>query len=354
MPEKLVSAEQLREVFGEIPELRQPVNFPNPDGIIDQLPFKVFKLSEKAGSEKACLETELFPGSAHIPNSQALVRVIYEQPYGLRAKKWMHLQRIGEGEDEQTFLDRGQISYDLGEVEIVLDMYQDSPFAPFQSDLEEPSKFKVAISVLSTADPRERHPLAQTAYDLNSLINIHTQFAYAEYEDARKGLVEKPLQSKWDPPTTLSAYQHTYFQWEYLVGAKVGHTEYKNRDDGRSDTFFNRWLTRINSIGLVQLGDTPYWQKMSHTSSEHAYSDTGRLRFSRVNKDTKESWMLSVPEQIANYSKSTLVNNFQHTSLMDLFYNYPVGFCIKRPGEKSKWFTTFGRVDTRRPLRISS
>lgn len=71
----------------------------------------------------------------------------------------------------------------------------------------------------------------------------------------------------------------------------------------------------------------------------------GRLRFSRINPQTGESWMFSVPEWMDDRRFN---NDIQHSPLTSFFWQYPVVFCVKNRGEERKWFSTHSRFDKAR------
>lgn len=64
-----------------------------------------------------------------------------------------------------------------------------------------------------------------------------------------------------------------------------------------------------------------------------------------MNTDTGESWFFSVPEWM---NTQNFILNIQESLLTDFATEYPVVFCVKKPGEPRNWFSTAFRSDRKR------
>lgn len=319
-----------RESTSQAPEFSQPFKANTLFGV-QYWPFQEIQTKDDGSiREKVVFEAHGRPSEETDP---LIVRVSYEAPYGLKAKRTIVLRQFP---DSELLIQSGEVRYSFGELDISIAFGLGSPIVTPEI-ARNPENFKATIGVL--VDDEQIPPLAYIDYHFSSQIPINVQFPYADYEEALKGEVEKREKQGFAP----SSYRYTYFGWENLVGAKVGITRY---DDPKDDDYLRhyRWFTRINSPEPVQLEGSPYKQKVSRSEAGWYWGE-GRLRFSRMNIQTRESWMFSVPEWI---DKGQFHNDIQYLPLTDFFWKYPVVLCVKRRGEERKWFSTHSNHDKAR------
>lgn len=328
LAEREADIARFRDAFkGEVaPEFTKPLVWSTPDGKKES-PFELIKLGKEDpyGEVKAIFE-------AKNDESGQLVKVDYTQSSGLKLKRQLYLS----GED----LISGEVAYNFGEVQIVLGA---GYFAPMllhplcvKDQLADMESFRAGISVIKANTGPTVPRLALMEYGSNSQIPLNAEFPMADYEDAKNGTYEM-RKGRFDEQPT---YQTTYFQWENLVGAKVGATRFKEEGD-HTHLGYYRWVTKINNSGLVQIEGTPYASKISHSRDRRRWGE-GRLRFSRKNINTGEAWMFSVPEWL---DKKRFVGDLESQSLSDFRWQYPVIFCVKRPGQEREWLSTLGKRD---------
>lgn len=325
MTEKSTHFSSFSEIISQAPEFKKPFRANTPFGI-QEWPFKKVEPKKGTSSKRAIFEAKS-SFAEDTDTDPMLVRVSYEEDYGLQAKKTIALRRFP---DSELLMTSGEIRYSFGEVDIVLAANLNSPFVT-EGILSDPKSFEPTISVIAGDKPIP--PIAYVEYQPSSRIPINAQFPCADFQEALNGEVEKREKHP-------ASYKQTYFQWEELVGAKVGITRYDNPNYPDWLQYY-RWVTRINSRESVQLEGSPYKGKISWSHDRGHWGD-GRLRFSRMNPKTGEAWMFSVPEWI---NQQTFHENIQHEPLRSFFWQYPVIFCVKRRGEDRKWFSTYSNKD---------
>lgn len=331
--------EEFRKVFGEVPELTTSPTSITPEGDQHPTQFKNFILEGEVGREKGIIQTPLLPGSTYIPGSSSYLQIEYEKSYGLEVKRSMHLLNNPKkkGETRTSEIMNGQVSYNFGEVKIVYGISFQSPLDPLAEQLRDKDLFNAYIMVLPTSNNEKYPPITSASYGWRGVrIPMHAEFVNADYENALSGSYEK----RADRYSSQTNHLKTYFQWEYLVGARVGITAFRD-DDGYYDKSFSK-ETKINTQKPPVLEGEQYRAKISHSRGHHLAPLVGRLRFSRMNMKTGESWMLSVPELVDN---KEFMTRLRSASFCDFFWQYPVVFCVKQSGEPRKWFATFGRND---------
>ena len=313
-----------RESVSQAPEFREPFKA-NMFGGPQSWPFQEVKSGKDSSARKVVFEAKS-SFTKDMDMDPLLVRVSYEEPYGLKAKRTIVLRKFS---DSELLMTSSEIKYSFGEVDIVIAANLDGPSAT-EGIVSNPENFKPIIMVVAVGDKRIP-PIAYMDYHLSSRIPINVEFPHADFKEALNGDVEKREKHDFSQPS----YKNTYFQWEQLVGAKVGIAKYDHPTDPDQLRYY-RWVTKINNSEPIQLEDSPYKEKISRSESRWRWG-SGRLRFSRINSQTGETWMLSVPEWI---DKSCFHRDIQNNSLMDFFGQYPVIFCVKKPGEDKKWFST--------------
>ena len=263
-----------------------------------------------------------------------LVRVSYEAPYGLKVKRVLVYRQFSTTDH---VLEDAKIMYSFGEVEISLHSHLRSPLVS-EGFLRDPNSFNTSILV-QAAGEESVPPLAQITYDWAPQVPINAEFSCADYQQALRGEAEKRDKQEF----RQAGYRKTYFEWVHLIGARVGIARYDDPVDADNLKFY-QWRTDINGRQPTSLKDSPYKAKISRSRSEWSWGN-GRLRFSRMNEQTGESWMLSAPEWV---SKSEFHGAIETANLADFLYRYPVVFCVKSRGEDRKWFSTFYTNDKAR------
>lgn len=163
-------------------------------------------------------------------------------------------------------------------------------------------------------------------YTRSQQIPLNAEFPYASYEDATKGVYET-RRGRFDH---VSTRQTIYFQWENLVGAKVGVTKFKAEEADNACLNYYRWVTKVNNPEWTKLEGTPYAAKITHSPNRREWGK-GRLRFHRKDVETGELWMLSVPEWI---NKADFIGNLVGQPLSTLRMEYPVIFWTRQPGQE--------------------
>jgi len=321
-----------RESISQAPEFKEPFKA-NILGEPQVWPFQEVKSDKDSSADKIVFEAKSH-FTKNMDTDPLLVRVSYEEHYGLKAKRTIVLRKFS---DSELLMTSGEIRYGLGEVDIVMAANLDGPFAT-EGIVSDPENFKPTIMVVAAGD-KPIPPLAYMEYHLTSQIPINAEFPHADFKEALNGDVEKREKQGFNTPS----YKKTYFQWEELAGAKVGITKYDDPTNPDRLSYY-RWFTKINNSEPVQLEDSPYKEKISWSHDRWQWG-SGRLRFSRINSQTGETWMLSVPEWI---NKSDFHRSIQHSCLTSFFYEYPVVFCVKKPGGERKWFSTYYKRDIAR------
>lgn len=259
------------------------------------------------------------------------MKISYESPYDLRVRR-MVLERIAK--EEEHVMECAEIKFSIDDLEISYVTHLKGPLA-IQEILEEPRNFVTSIYVTSK-NHNNIPPIASVTYDLESKIQVNAKFPNADFEKILTGDFEKVEKDRFGQ----ASYSETYLQWEYMVGAKVGvsrftDTDYPNR------LRFRAWNTNINNRGPKIIEDTAYQGKITRSLRAHPMQ-AHRLRFSRINKESGQSIMLSVPDHIDPYR---FHNHIQHETLISFFWEYPVVFCVKNKGEERKWYSTGRQTD---------
>jgi len=293
-------------------------------------PFKEVAQEEESKG-KIVFEAHSTPNKELNPH---FVRVSYEEPYGLKVKRSL----VFVQPQSEYLLQDAEVRFKLGDIEVAYSMDLSEPFV-VDDLLRNANNYKASILVTKGADPNIP-PLAWVEYNPTAKISIYARFPYAEFQQALNGDFEKRERTQ----SQSGSYRETYFQWEHLVGAKVGVNRYDDLNYPNSPRYY-REVTRINNSQPVQLKETPYRVKITRFQAR-TYPGIGRLRFSRMNTETGESWMFSVPDWVVN---DKYIYEIQQTLLRDFFWQYPVVFCVKNRGEERKWFSTFSQTD--QPLR---
>ncbi len=314
------------------PELTNSLTWKHPETGKKEIPYKLIKLGKDSdyGDVKAVFEAE-------DRDSGTRVQVDYNQTYGLKLRRTLH--QLG------NTLIYGEVTYNSDGLQICIGA---GYFAPMllhplcvKDQLADMQSMRAGISV-TTNNPVSRVPrLASMEYETNSQIPLYAEFPLADLEDAKAGTYET-RKGRFDTEPT---YLTTYFQWENLVGAKVGATRFKEPADS-TNTFLRSYAnaTKINNSGWTEVPDSHFVAKISHSRDRRQWG-SGRLRFSRKNTESGETWIFSVPEWI---TKKGLIDNLQRQSLTDFSYSYPVIFCIKRPDQPREWLSNWGRIDRAR------
>lgn len=315
-----------RESISQAPEFKEPFKA-NILGEPQVWPFQEVKSNKDSSADRIVFEAKSH-FTKDMDTDPLLVRVSYEESYGLKAKRTIILRRFS---DSELLMTSGEIRYSFGEVDIVMAANLDGPFAT-EGIVGDPENFKPTIMVVAAGD-KPIPPIAYAEYQPSSQIPINAQFPCADFKEALNGEVEKRERHP-------ASYKQTYFQWEELAGAKVGITRYDNPTHPDWLQYY-RWVTKINSREPIQLEGSPYEGKISWSHDRGHWGD-GRLRFSRMNPKTGETWMFSVPEWI---NQQRFHNGIQSERLMDFFWEYPVVFCVKKRGEDRKWFSTYSNKD---------
>lgn len=319
-----------RESVSQAPEFKEPFKA-SILGKPQSWPFQEVKSDKNSSVEKVVFEAKS-SFTEDMDMDPLLVRVSYEEPYGLEAKRTIVLRKFSNSE---LLMISGEIKYGFGEVDILIASNLNGPFET-KEIVSDPENFKPTIMVVAAGD-KPIPPVAYMEHHFSSRIPINVEFPHADFEEALNGEVEKREKQGFNTPS----YKKTYFQWEELAGAKVGITKYDDPTNLNRLNYY-RWFTKINNREPVQLEDSPYKEKISWSQNRRGQWGSGRLRFSRINSQTGETWMLSVPEWI---DKQRFHDSIQSEDLMGFFWRYPVVFCVKRPGEAKKWFSTFSKKD---------
>lgn len=304
------------------PEFNQPFVSRTLNGTTEQWPLQLVE-SVDGPHGKVVFEGHSPDDSESVPH---FVKISYEAPYGLKVKRTLLYRKTSES--GLFLLSNADVVYSFGDVDV---SYNSSLSFPIVTDssLEDPNAFQAAICV-TAAGNQQIPPIALMRYDFDPQQPLDARFACADYEEALKGEVER-RNPRWRQPS----YQHNFFGWEHLGGASVGLTKYDNVDYPDNPNYYG-WNTSINSRKPVELKGSPYTAKISRSRAR--IWGEGRLRFSRINSETRESWMFSVPEWM-NISK--FHKHIENASLIDFLYQYPVVFCVKSPSIERKWFSTF-------------
>lgn len=349
MPRETVTVDQFRNIFGDVPELTQPAVFRDLQGHDIIVAFGKPEMQDHGYNYyTGILETpsyndpeadaDLEPG---VPRNSCFVRVRYDSHYRLRARaKEIWLKTFGEsGERDSETLLMGDIRYDAGPVSIVFNVAPQTVLHAYDFMLKDPSSYLVTVAIESASSDPEKPPLAQVGYNwAGHKIPINTDFVDAGFEDALQGRIEQ----RHDILDRLNT-QSTYFQWEYLVGAKVGITRFKDGQSGELES--DRWLTQINAPQLTSLKDSPYQAGIYH--SRERWLNRERLSFVRTNALTEELWILSAPDWIMT---TEFIRNLSGSLFRDFFSEYPVVFGVRRTGQEDLWFKTPGNNEREKAI----
>lgn len=322
------SSTPFREVISSAPEFHRPFVAKTIFGTQDW-PFVEIKQekSDPYDREVVIFEANGLPS----PETDPLkVRVSYEEPYGLKVKRQVVSRRYGD----EFLMGSASVRYSFDEVDIVLACQLESDIV-IESMYRDPREFQASILVESRQGTQP--PLAYMVYELGKHVPIHAEFPCADYDQALVGNVEAREKRN------RTSYKKTYFQWEDLVGAKAGVARYDDPNHGDWLRHY-AWPTTVNSREPKHLKGEIYKQKITRSP---AMRREGRLRFSRMNVETGESWTLSVPEfiDIGDFHR-----NSQHEALRDFSWRYPIVFCVKRRGEERIWYSTWGQRDQGRMI----
>lgn len=349
MPAETVTAEQFRSIFGDVPELTQPAVFRDSQGHNTIVAFNDFKIQDHGFNHYAgILETpsyndpksdaDLEPG---VPRQSLFVKVKYDSHYALKARiKEVWLKTSGDKKSEALLV--GDMKYNLDPVSVVFSVAPQTFLHAYDFMLKDSSSYLVTLAIESASDDPEKPPLAQVSYGWSGHeIPMNAEFVDASFEDALRGEIEQ----RHGLLQRLN-HQRTYFQWEYLVGAKVGATRFEDSQSGELKS--NRWLAQINAPQLTSLEETPYQAGIYHGyESDRSRLWEGVLRLVRTDAVTGESWMLSVPDWIRN---EEFIRNLSRSLFRDFFFQYPVVFGVRRPGQEDLWFRSFGGYEKEKAI----
>lgn len=259
------------------------------------------------------------------------MKISYESPYGLRARRMVSERRASE---EDYAMECAEIRFNLGDFDIAYATHLKGPFV-IQEFLDEPRDFVTSIYVTSKSN-NNIPPLAAVSYDPAAKIQIDARFPTADFEKMLTGDFDKREKGRFGQ----SSHSETYLQWEYLVGAKVGVSRYI--DPSNPDWLrYRAWTTAINSREPKTIEGTPYEGKITRSLRSRPMQ-AHRIRFSRLNKEAGQSIMLSVPDSIDPYR---FHNDIQYSPLADFLMEYPVVLCVKNRGEERKWYSTGRQTD---------
>lgn len=310
-----------RETIKEAPEFSQHLEV---DTIIGKQKWPLEKLKEDNPKHKVVFLAKSIPSEI----APTRIKISYEAPYGLKARKQIVESRRYENDFQ---MEAAQIKYQIDDLEISYNFTLKSPIVTTMDHKD----FVASIYVTKIGD-NSIPPIARVDYDPEAKVQISTYFPNAEYEKMLTGDVEKREKEMFRQPS----YSETYLQWEYLVGGKVGVSRY-DHPEFPDDLWSYRWLTNINAKEPRPIGGTPYQGKITRSLRDNMMT-ARRLRFSRINKETGQSIMISVPDSIERYR---FYNDIQHDDLTSFFMEHPVVFCVKNRQEERKWYSTGRKTD---------
>lgn len=348
-----ITAEQFRSVFGDVPELTQPVVFTEGRGKI-VVPFDQFQISDHGSMGKLGI-LETFPFAEHhiepcddprsYPDASTLIRVKYDSLYGLKARTWQALRRITrdawsdeEKKEPELLLLFGHMQYDFGPVSIY---YRAMPVSSFHANydffLRDPSAYKVSIEVMpNSSDLEEKPSPARVSYTKEGIeIPLRGEFVNTEYDEALTNGVEERSSGSF----VSLRYPYTYFLWKYLGGIRLGSTRFKNNKSSELNGFERP--ANLNPARQYLLRGSPYKAGVYFGYREGGGINPGErtVSFVRMNKKTGESWVLSVPDWIDGHR---FMSDLSNEPFMNFYYKYPVVFGVRRPGQEDIWLRTHG------------
>src|SRR3990167_1977573 len=356
MPLETVTEEQFRSVFGDVPELTQPSVFSEGDQKII-VPFDRFQIEDHGSRHKiGILETSPYDASAcdrnddtlSYPDASNLIRVRYDSLYGLRARTWQVLRIITrdawseEKEEPELILLFSDMKYDCGSVSI---FYRSMPASFFHANydllLRNPNSHRVSIEVRSNSlDLEEKPPIAQILYSPNDQEPIiRGEFVNAEYDEALNNGVEErkgKLSGEWNHP-------YTVFLCEFIIGLRLGSIQFQDKQSGNLRQFHRE--AKLNPPRPYPLKGSPYTAGVYFGyRNDLVRGGLGhrRLSFARMNRQTGEEWVLSVPDWI---NSRHFMNDLSGKPFGDFFLTYPVVFGVRRLGQEDQWCVTLGNHD---------
>ncbi|MFA5932482.1 MAG: hypothetical protein WCV81_05515 [Microgenomates group bacterium] len=326
--ERLISKEEFATIFGEATELTTPCKLYSMTEEESFAPFITCRHIKRAWDEIGILETDRLPGFSYIESSSSLVRVIYDKYYGLKAKKIIQVTKLEQGEE---LLIDGQVEYDFGKLHIALGTGLKQNLMIIEDFLRDPNQFAAGISVISNQCPESKIPVAQIRYDWSSSIQLNAEFPCSEFQDVLEGRVDRRKERHGN----RESYPTTYFQWEYLLGAKIGSQTFKNEEN--NDLQWLMRVTAINNQKMTPIEGTGYLGAISRSSYNWGARRQGRLRFTRINPETGEILMFAVPDKI---DQKDFAQSLVKDSMNEFLGQYPVAFCVQQPGESGQMFST--------------
>lgn len=328
---------RFQEVFGEVaPEFTKPLIIDTPSGK-REVPYKLVKLGKDSDYDE---ERAIFEAREEVLERDfsdddepagAVVKIDYSGSYGLKLRRMRYVH------EKSNSLISGELSYQVGELKAVLWAGYSCTFLLSPSNVERQlsreQHFDTGISIVA-ANGSNNPQLATVTYGMSQQIPLNAEFPSASFKDAKEGAFEM-RREEYD---TIPVYERTYFQWENLVGAKVGRTRFKG-EGVKLD--YKRWLATVNSQQWISVEDTPYAAKITHSPDRRHWGE-GRLRFHRRDTETGELWMFSVPEWL---NKEEFIQNLNNDTFDNLCYKYPVRFWVRQSGQEREEVFTWGKRD---------
>lgn len=366
---------RFRSTFGEAPELTNKVEFPTEDANertgVKKVLYTLTSLDGPLGKERATF-------IAGVDLRHNLIRVEYERMFGLRVRRelnlagfpdrneWELVSELREAfgdhtqfseklrlitdkrrtEKDNLLLGEGNLTCNLGEVQVVYQIrYPGWPLFVTEPLLANPHNLRASILVLSSQQD-QGVPLAQVQYHASKEIDFTCDFPCGDYDQVLTGQIDKRLYY-----VDRKVHQYTYFQWEYLLGAKLGFAKFKDGQSGdlrceMSIAKIGRHYRQPQSLRFRSSGhhrfadikDSGYEGKICRLPSNDSSNHIGNLQLTRRNKETGELWELTVPGaiDINSYRDAFLTDSFD-----DFLFKYPVVFDVRKPSEKRKTFSTW-------------
>lgn len=325
MTQGAAGIEQFKEIFGGVaPEFEKPAVWNTDDGEVT-IPFQ-FRIENGTGSEKIAVF------EINDKRSATLVRVDYSSHYGLKVRRQLGLHR------KSGLFMSGEVVCDLGELTAVFDAeYSAGWYLRDWNAVEElnnPTKFKMGISVIRSGQDKIVPPLASASYNTFQNIPVDIVLPSADYDDAMDGSYEIREGQGYD------SYRKTCFGWVNLTGARVETSLFG--EEKRRGLEEHSYPVCFNSEGWVGLEGTAYEAKVALVTSGPNL-ERGRLRFFRRNQETGEEWMFSVPAWM--YNNGGFMKTLKEKSIREFLSQYPVIFSVNGSDGKKAEVFTFSRED---------
>lgn len=345
MPVEIVTVEQFRGIFGDVPELTQPAVFKDSQDRNIIVAFDKFQLEDRGHNHFiGTVETTPYL-NPNVDSESHLVRVRYDSLYGLKARAFTLFRKILREKRESELLVVGHMEQDFGPVSIVHKIQPVSFLhANYSFLLQDSSAYAVSVEVYSSNHGFEKPPMAQVAYNKGDIVMpVRGELVDASYEGALKEGVEE----RYDSLHQRSNHPYSYFLWQYLRGLRVGRTRFLNRQ-GSELEWFERTATISPKLPNLLKGSLYKAGLYYEPKRVGPYSfGEATLSFARISIKTGESWILSVPEWI---DSEALIRSLSVAAFNDFFYEYPVVFGVRRPNQQDQWFKTPGRYDREKAI----